>query len=107
MRGWLSVLGTLTFDQVKRARVFAWHGRHYIYANDTLLRVLAHYPDSDDAAGPLSGMVVRPSTLRGTEHLLDEGWHHLDDCTCCFCSPGHDEAGRESRERNGCQGSGR
>jgi len=30
----------LTFEQVKKARVFAWHGLHYIFANDTLLRVL-------------------------------------------------------------------
>ena len=78
----LAVPGTLTFDQVKKARVFAWHERHYVYANDTLLRVLARYPDSDDEAGPLPGMVVRPSSLRGTERLLDQGWHHLDGCSC-------------------------
>jgi hypothetical protein len=106
-RGWaFSVPGTLTFDQVKRARVFAWHERHYLYANDTLLRVLAHYPNTDDEAGPLPGMVVRLSSLRGTEHLLDAGWHHLDDCSCPFCSPGHNEAGRGHRSRNGCHDSG-
>ena len=30
----------LTFEQVKKARVFAWHERHYVFANDTLLRVV-------------------------------------------------------------------
>lgn len=93
--------GTLTFDQVKRARVFAWHERHYLYANETLLRVLAHDPDSGDEARRVAGMVVRPSSLRGTERLLDAGWHHLDDCTCAFCSPDYNDAGRAHRARSG------
>ena len=40
--------GTLTYEQVKQARVFAWHARHYFFTNDTLLRVIARYPSSDD-----------------------------------------------------------
>ena len=99
--------GTLTFDQVKKARVFAWHERHYLYANDTLLRVLVHDPDSDDDASPVPGMIVRPSSLRGTEHLLDGGWHHLDDCSCDFCSPGRSGAGRGQTARNGRHDPGR
>ena len=30
----------LTFEQVKKARVFAWHDLHYIFTDDTLLRVV-------------------------------------------------------------------
>ncbi len=86
--------------------MFAWHERHYVYANDTLLRVLARYPDSDDEAGPLPGMVVRPSSLRGTERLLDQGWHHLDGCTCSFCSPGLSDADRGHMACNGRHDSG-
>jgi hypothetical protein len=84
--------GSLTFEQVKKARVFAWHERFYFFANDTLLRVVTRYPLSDDVTrGYASAMAVRPSSLRGTEHLLDDGWHHLDDCSCPYCSPRHDE----------------
>lgn len=88
--------GTLTYEQVKQARVFAWHERHYLFVDDTLWRVIARYPSSDDEAGdPFAGMVIRPSALHGTEHLLDDGWHHLPGCSCRFCSPHGAEAGSE------------
>ena len=35
-------------------------------------------------------MTIRPSSLRGTEHLLDNGWHHLDGCSCHDCAPHKD-----------------
>ena len=76
--------GKLTFEQVKKARVFAWHEKHYVYAEDTVLRVIAQ-PESMGGEGAQPRMVVRRSSLRGTEHLLDEGWHHLDDCSCAYC----------------------
>jgi hypothetical protein len=94
----------LTFEQVKQARVFAWHERHYLFVDDTLLRVIPRYPNTDDDAGrPLEGMVVRRSALRGTEHLLDDGWHHLPDCPCRFCSARTDEADHAA-ESSGCCG---
>jgi len=98
------VPGTLTFDQVKKARVFAWHERHYVYANDTLLRVVTPYrkSDDDDLSLPHADMIVRPSSLRGTEHLLDGGWHHLAGCSCLYCAPGRSDAGLGRKSRNGC-----
>ena len=83
--------GNLTFEQVKTARVFAWHERYYLYAADTLLRVVSSYDPA--TAGDPSPMLVRPSSLRGTEHLLDDGWHHLDGCSCAYCSSGLNEDG--------------
>ena len=95
--------GGLTFEQVKKARVFAWHELHYVFVDDSLLRVVM--PLAGDAGPDLSDrspMKVRPSSLRGTEHLLDGGWHHLDTCTCCFCSPQKEQAGNaEGRGRCG------
>ena len=68
--------GSLTFEQVKKARVFAWHELHYVFADDTLLRVVLPI-DLDSGASVLEHFPtdVRPSSLRGTEHLLDDGWH--------------------------------
>ncbi len=82
--------GSLTFEQIKKARVFAWHDRYYLFANDKLLRVVARY-HATPAASDRAAMLVRPSALSGTEHLLDQGWHHLADCTCRYCSPGNGE----------------
>jgi hypothetical protein len=97
------VPGSLTFDQVKKARVFAWHERHYVFANDTLLRVVTPYRTSgDDPSPPHADMVIRPSSLQGTEHLLDQGWHHLSDCSCRYCTPGRSDAGLGCKSRNGC-----
>jgi hypothetical protein len=93
----------LTFEQVKKARVFAWHGLHYIFANDTLLRVLM--PAGVEPAAPpseLAPMNIRPSSLRGTEHLLDDGWHHLDGCACRFCAPQGQESGSAADSRGRC-----
>jgi hypothetical protein len=93
----------LTFEQVKQARVFAWHGLHYIFANDTLLRVVT--PVGLDAkAGPTDSapMTVRPSSLRGTEHLLDDGWHHLEGCACRFCAPHKQQSGSAAESRGCC-----
>jgi hypothetical protein len=95
--------GDLTFEQVKRARVFAWHELHYIFASDTLLRVVLPI-DSDsgsNAPGHLP-MELRPSSLRGTEHHLDSDWHHLENCTCQFCSPHNEQAGSAADKRGGC-----
>jgi hypothetical protein len=94
----VAIPGSLTFEQVKKARVFAWHERHYVYANDTLLRVVTRDRSAPDAAfRDLTPMNVRTSSLRGTEHLLDDGWHHLDHCSCRYCSPprGRTERGAE------------
>jgi hypothetical protein len=94
----------LTFEQVKQARVFAWHALHYVFANDTLLRVVLPVNlDSDPEAWNRAPMTIRPSSLRGSEHLLDAGWHHLDNCTCRFCSAHQDEASH-SAENCGCCG---
>jgi len=79
--------GTLTFEQVKRARRFAWHERFYLFADDTLLRVVAPHENGVHLS---PGMAVGPSVLRGTETLLGEGWHHLESCTCPYCSPASD-----------------
>ena len=96
---------SLTFAQVKKARVFAWHERHYVYANDTLLRVVARdHPGPDAAIRDLATMNVRVSSLRGTEHLLDEGWHHLDDCSCPYCSPQGRPADRGAERHDRCSG---
>ena len=78
--------GTLTFEQVKEARVFAWHERFYLFAGDMLLRVVVPHDPATERQGP--AMCLKPSALRGTEHLLDEGWHHLDGCVCPYCSTG-------------------
>ena len=94
----------LTFEQVKKARVFAWHERHYVYANDTLLRVVTRYlPEADAALRDLAPMHVRPSSLRGTEHLLDDGWHHLDGCSCRFCSPRKEQGQRDAASPDCCR----
>jgi hypothetical protein len=56
----------LTFEQVKKARMFAWHERHYVFANDTLLRVVTRYHTAAEATDrDPSPMIVRPSSLRG------------------------------------------
>ena len=47
-------------------------------------------------------MTVRPSGLRGTEHLLDDGWHHLGDCSCRFCSPGKDQVEHNPESYDHC-----
>jgi hypothetical protein len=98
----VAVAGHLTFEQVKKARVFAWHERNYVFANDTLLRVVTRHPDA--TFPKLTPMNVRPSSLRGTEHLLDEGWHHLDDCSCPYCSFREDQAERGAEGRDRCSG---
>jgi hypothetical protein len=95
----------LTFEQVKKARVFAWHERHYVYANDTLLRVVtrARFPaDSPASVRTAAPMNMRSSSLRGTEHLLDDGWHHLDNCSCPYCSPHKRQAGSAAEGRGRC-----
>ena len=95
--------GGLTFEQVKQARVFAWHERYYVYANDTLLRVVLPVDlDSGKSVPDHSPMTVRPSSLRGTEHLLDDGWHHLDDCSCRFCAPRRDQVASDAAGRECC-----
>ncbi len=95
--------GRLTFEQVKKARVFARHDLHYIFANDTLLRVvLPVASDPERSAHDRPPMNVRPSSLRGTEHLLDDGWYHLEGCTCRFCLPHRDEAGHAAESRGRC-----
>lgn len=97
--------GNLTFEQVKKARVFAWHERHYVYANDTLLRVVTRDRVAPDATfRDLTPMNVRPSSLRGTEHLLDDGWYHLDDCSCPYCSPHAEQTGRDAEHHDRCSG---
>jgi hypothetical protein len=97
------VAGGLTFEQVKKARVFAWHELHYIYASDTLLRVVLPIdPDSGNNTSAYLPMDLRPSSLRGTERLLDGGWHHLENCTCRFCSPHNGRAGSASHSRGHC-----
>ena len=47
-------------------------------------------------------MTVRPSSLRGTEHLLDDGWHHLDGCTCRFCASHEHQPGNAAESRGCC-----
>ena len=87
----------LTFEQVEKARVFAWHERHYVHANDILLRVVTPcLPEADAALRDLAPMHVRPSSLRGTEHLLDDGWHHLDGCSCRSCFPRKEQGQRDA-----------
>jgi hypothetical protein len=91
------VAGSLTFEQVKRARLFAWHDLHYVFANDTLLRVVLPVGlDSVASVPDTLPMIVRPSSLRGTEHLLDDGWHHLDGCSCPYCSPGKNPTAQDA-----------
>jgi hypothetical protein len=103
--GVVVMAGGLTFEQVKKARVFAWHEWHYVFANDTLLRVVTRDHTSLDANfRDLGPMHVRPSSLRGTEHLLDDGWHHLDNCSCPFCCPHEDQAARGAESRDRCSG---
>ena len=95
--------GSLTFEQVKRARVFAWHDLHYVFASDTLLRVVLPVGVDSGATVPDTlPMIVRPSSLRGTEHLLDDGWHHLENCACQFCSPHKEETGSLADRRGYC-----
>lgn len=97
--------GELTFEQVKKARVFAWHSRHYVFASDTLLRVIVRdHTDRDPDFRDLAAMIIRPSSLRGTEHLLDDGWHHLADCSCAYCAPHDAETKRADRTRESCGG---
>lgn len=97
----------LTFEQVKKARVFAWHERHYVFANDTLLRVVTRYHTAAEATDrDPSPMIVRPSSLRGSEHLLEDGWHHLDNCSCRYCCRGRDEAARDRQRHDLRNGSG-
>jgi hypothetical protein len=93
----------LTFEQVKRARVFAWHELHYVFANDTLLRVVLPVGLNFETVVPEDApMIVRLSSLRGTEHLLEDGWHHLAACTCRFCSPDLEQAGSAAEKRGRC-----
>ena len=95
--------GDLTFEQVKKARVFAWHDLHYIFASDTLLRVVLPIDsDSGNNAPDHRPMDLRPSSLRGTEHLLDAGWHHLESCACQFCSHQNEQAGSAADKRGRC-----
>ena len=97
------MVGGLTFEQVKKARVFAWHDLHYVFTNDTLLRVVLPVDSgSEQDARDRLPMNIRPSSLRGTEHLLDEGWHHLDTCTCRFCSAPKTQAGHAAETRGWC-----
>ena len=97
----------LTFEQVKKARVFAWHERHYVFADDTLLRVVTPYHAGAQATDrEPSPMLVRPSSLRGSEHLLDDGWHHLGNCSCRYCCRGRDEAEPDRRRCDLSNGSG-
>lgn len=95
----------LEFEQVKRTRAFAWHDRGHLFAHDTLLEVFLRERSTIDATryDPAT-MVVRPSVLLGTEHLIDEGWHHLDDCGCRYCSTGHHDAGLGRQTRDQCRG---
>ena len=80
--------GGLTFEQVKRARVFAWHELHTSLPTTPCCVWSCRSLRTQSAAPAIAlPMNVRPSNLRGTEHLLDRGWHHLDDCTCPLCSP--------------------
>jgi hypothetical protein len=93
----------LTFEQVKKARVFAWHELHFIFANDTLLRVVLPVGLNFEPVTPEDApMIVRPSSLRGTEHLLDNGWHHLDTCRCRFCAPHQQQSGSAAERRGRC-----
>ena len=93
----------LTFEQVKRARVFAWHEFHFIFTDDTLLRVVLPVGSNFEAVAPEDApMIVRPSSLRGTEHLLDDGWRHLATCTCRFCAPHHQQSGSAAERRGRC-----
>jgi hypothetical protein len=93
----------LTFEQVKKARVFAWHELQYIFTNDALLRVVLPVGVDLEAAAPeVAPMTVRPSSLRGTEHLLDDGWHHLDTCACRFCAPQSQQSGSAAERHGRC-----
>jgi len=66
--------GNLTFERVKMAGVSAWHESHRVYADDMLLRVVARVDFGSDASTRChTPMDLRPSSLRGTGHHLDNG----------------------------------
>ncbi len=97
--------GGPNFEQVKEARVFAWHDLHYIFANDTLLRVVLSVDSGcERSARDRLPMNVRHSSLRGSEHLLDEGWHHLEGCSCPCCLPRKGSAEHDTESRYRCGG---
>jgi hypothetical protein len=77
----------LTYSQVRESGLFAWHADGYLFIANELIRAVRLHPPASDACGYSDVCLhVRRSSLRGGEHLVESGWHHLDGCTCGFCA---------------------
>ena len=76
----------LTLDQVRQAGRLAWHPKnHYLFSEGRLLRVVLFSPLRNNPPSPVT-INLRPSSLHGDEQHIQNGWRHLDDCDCVFCS---------------------
>ena len=77
---------TLTLSQVHASLHFAWHPHGYLFVDGKLFRAMRMEPP---ASGGSQGVLhVKRSTLHDDDHVVDDGWHHAEDCTCRFCADG-------------------
>lgn len=77
---------SLSLAQVREAAVFAWHPQGYLLVDGELLRAVRMEPPA--SGGHSHILRVGPTRLRGSEHMLSEGWRHLKGCDCRFCAEG-------------------
>lgn len=75
---------TLTLSQARESLHFAWHPRGYLLVDGKLFRAVEKAPPASNGYG--EALHVRLSTLRDSDHVLEDGWHHTEDCSCALCN---------------------
>jgi hypothetical protein len=68
---------SLSMKQVRQAGVFAWREDGTLFAHGRLLRIHIRATNL---------VQITASVLDADLGLYREGWHHLPDCFCEFCS---------------------
>ena len=77
---------TLTLSEVRGSPYFAWHPEGYLHVDGELFRAMRMEPPA--TGGYQSVLSVKRSALRDGDHIVEDGWHHVEGCDCLLCAVG-------------------
>ncbi len=75
---------SLTLSQVRASLHFAWHPWGFLLVDGKLFRAVLKGPPASRGHG--EALHVRLSTLRDSDRVIEDGWHHAEDCSCDLCN---------------------
>ena len=78
---------TLTLSEARSCRHFAWHPLGFLLVDSRLVRAVVKEPPASEGYG--EALHVTLSTLDDAVHLVEDGWYHLEDCSCELCRHRH------------------